>query len=384
MNIQRINSKYKELFDSKPLLIRSPGRINLIGEHTDYNNGFVFPAAIDKEIHFAVAKNDIGIFRFYAYDLSESFELEVSELSRTDTSWANYLLGVIAQFNKLGHDISGIDCVFGGDIPMGAGLSSSAAIENGMAYAINELFDIGLDKMQLTKMAQKAEHEYAGVMCGIMDQFASMHGKKFHAMKLDCRSLEYEYAKIDLKGYGIILFDTKVKHELSSSEYNTRRIECEKGVEILRKYDKNIESLRDVPFRLLQKYKAEFEPVVYRRCKYVIEEESRVKLAFESLHNNDIIGLAALMNHTHEGLRDDYEVSCDELDILYDYAKNSNDIIGARMMGGGFGGCTINIVKEDKIERVIEEMTSYYKNITGIDGQVYKVNIVDGTSIIKI
>ena len=382
MNSNQIVKKFKELFKKEPLLIRSPGRINLIGEHTDYNDGFVFPAAIDKEIHFAVAKNDINMFRFYAFDLQESFEMKVEDLKKSKTSWANYLLGVAAQFKKAGYTLQGIDCVFGGDIPLGAGLSSSAAIENGFVFALKEILDVQVSKIQMIKMAQKAEHEYAGVMCGIMDQFASMTGKKDHAIKLDCRSLEFEYANIDLHDYEILLCNTNVKHELASSEYNTRRKECETGVEILQIYNKNISALRDVSLQLLEEHRDEFAPIVYKRCEFVIKENLRVEKAFSALAKDDIKALGALMYQSHEGLRDDYEVSCKELDFLFDLAKNSEDVIGSRMMGGGFGGCTINIVKKEKVKSFSEEIIRKYTKLTGIEPEIYAVKITDGTGLI--
>ncbi len=382
MNSDLIIKKFEELFKKNPLLIRSPGRINLIGEHTDYNDGFVFPAAINKEIHFAVAKNDINRFRFYALDLHESFEMKVEDLSKSDTSWANYILGVAAQYKKAGYELEGVDCVFGGDIPLGAGLSSSAAIENGFAFALKEILKAPVSKIQMIKMAQKAEHEYAGVMCGIMDQFASMTGKKDHAIKLDCRSLDFEYANIDLHGYEILLVNTNVKHELASSEYNTRRAECETGVQILQKYDNNITALRDVSLSLLQEHREEIDPIVYKRCEFVIKENLRVEDAFSALAKDDIKALGALMFQSHEGLRDDYDVSCKELDLLFDMAKKSNDVIGSRMMGGGFGGCTINIVKKEKMNLFSKSIKNEYAKITGLEPEIYSVKITDGTGLI--
>jgi len=383
MDVTVIKKKFKELYSNEPLMVRSPGRINLIGEHTDYNDGFVFPAAIDKEVCFAVAENSVNKFRFFAFDLNESFELEVADLKRTDTAWANYLLGVAAQYKKAGYTIKGVDCVFGGDIPMGAGLSSSAAIENGFAFALKEIYGIAVSKMDMVKMAQKAEHEYAGVMCGIMDQFASMNGKESNALKLDCRSLDFEYANIDMSDYGIVLCDTKVKHELASSEYNTRRIECETGVKILQKYDKNITALRDVGIELLEAHEDEFDPTVYKRCAYVVNENNRVEKAFAALQKGDIDKFGGLMYQSHEGLRDDYEVSCKELDILFDIAKQSDDAVGARMMGGGFGGCTINLVKRDSIEKFSDEIKKAYKQATGTDTEIHIVKIANGTGVLN-
>jgi len=381
MDIKPIKNKFKELFSENPLLVRSPGRINLIGEHTDYNDGFVFPAAIDKEICFAVAKNNIGKFRFYAFNLNEGFELEVDKLAKTETLWANYLLGVAAQYKKAGYQIKGVDCVFGGDIPMGAGLSSSAAIENGFAFALKEIFGFEVSKIDMIKMAQKAEHEYVGVMCGIMDQFASMNGKENNAIKLDCRSLNFEYANIILSDYVIVLCDTKVKHELASSEYNARRKECEAGVKILQKHNREITALRDVDIELLQKYKIEFEPIVYKRCEYVVKENRRVEKAFASLQQNDMKTFGELMYLSHEGLRDEYEVSCSELDLLFTLARKSGYVIGARMMGGGFGGCTINLVKKKNIEAFSEIIKTGYVQTTGVEPEIHMVKIVDGTGL---
>ncbi|WP_317175592.1 galactokinase, partial [Pontibacter beigongshangensis] len=228
--INRIKEKFQQLYRQEPLLFRSPGRVNLIGEHTDYNEGFVLPAAINKEIYFAVAPNGTQAFRAYSYDLEESATFDLTQVQPSEIGWANYLLGVVAQFQKAGYEIAGFDLVFGGNIPIGAGLSSSAAVECGLAFALNQIYQLGVEKFTLVKMAQRAEHEYAGVMCGIMDQFASMFGKSGHVVKLDCRSLEYEYYPSDMRDYRIVLLDTQVKHSLASSEYNTRRQECEAGV----------------------------------------------------------------------------------------------------------------------------------------------------------
>ncbi len=382
MNTKEIIEKFKTKYSNNPLLVRSPGRINIIGEHTDYNDGFVFPAAINKEIHFAVAENSINKFRFYAFDLKESFEMDVENLAISNTSWANYLLGVAAQFKKAGYNLQGVDCVFGGNIPLGAGLSSSAALENGFAFALNEIFNFKLSKLKLVKMAQKAEHEYASVNCGIMDQFASMNGKKNNALKLDCRTLSFDFATINLENYGLILCDTKVKHQLASSEYNTRRKECETGVQLLQQYNSSITALRDVNLELLEKHKNEFDSIVYKRCKFFVQENKRVEKAFTALQRNDMEALGALLFQSHQGLRDDYQVSCKELDVLASYAQNSKDVIGARMMGGGFGGCTINIVKQEKLKSFSNRITAHYIEKTGITPEIYTVEITDGTGLI--
>ena len=382
MNPTIIKKKFEELFSSTPLLIRSPGRINIIGEHTDYNDGFVFPAAIDKEIVFAVAENNLEKFRFYSYDLRETFSMKISELSKSKTDWANFLLGVAEQFQKAGHLLKGVDCVFGGDIPIGAGLSSSAAIENGFALALNELFNFGESRMQMVKMAQKAEHEYAGVMCGIMDQFASMMGKENQAIKLDCRTLDYEYADIDLSDYRFVLCDTKVSHSLASSEYNQRRIECETGVEVLQKYNKNITALRDVTIKLLQSYKAEFDKIVYKRCEFIVNENDRVSKAAEALTQGNLEYLGELMYQSHEGLSKKYAVSCKELDFFVDIAKKTDKVLGARMMGGGFGGCTINLVKLDDVKSFSTKIKQAYAEKYNKETEIHIVKIAEGTGLI--
>uniref|UniRef100_UPI001A9784FE galactokinase n=1 Tax=Sabulibacter ruber TaxID=2811901 RepID=UPI001A9784FE len=299
------------------------GRVNLIGEHTDYNEGFVLPAAIDKEIYFAIAPNGTQEMRAYSFDLNEKGTFSLEQVEPTQTAWANYLLGVVAQLQKAGHAVPGFDLVFGGNIPMGAGLSSSAAVECGLAYALNHLFGYGVEKMDLVKMAQKAEHEYAGVMCGIMDQFASMFGKRDHVVRLDCRSLEYQYFPFDMREYRLVLCDTQVKHSLASSEYNTRRQECETGVAILQKHYPQIHSLRDVTLEMLAQHQAEFDPVVYRRCTYVVQENLRVEEGCLDLERGDLEAFGQKMFASHQGLQHDYEVSCPELDFLAEKAKES-------------------------------------------------------------
>jgi len=383
MQRENIKNKFVELFKSTPLLVRAPGRVNLIGEHTDYNDGFVLPAAIDKEMIFAIAKNDLNKFRFYAYDLNKSFELDVKDFQKTDTQWANYLLGVLSQFRKLNLTTCGVDCVFGGDIPLGAGLSSSAALEVGFAVGINELFKFGIDKMQLVKMAQKAEHEYAGVNCGIMDQFASMFGKKNHVIKLDCRSLEYKLYPLDLTDYKVVLCDTQVKHNLASGEYNKRRKECETGVAIIKKYKPDINSLRDVPIELLEAHKNEMDSTVYKRGHYVIGENIRLETGCEALLKGDIKTFGEKMHGSHTGLRDEYEVSCKELDFLEALAKKSDEVTGARMMGGGFGGCTINLVKKDSVDIFAKKATEAFKKEFNHEPRIFIASLVDGAEVIQ-
>jgi len=338
------------------------------------------PAAIDFHIDMAIHTNDIKIFRFYSYDYGEYFEMKISDIQKSETHWANYLIGVIAQFNKAGKSITGVDCVFGGNIPLGAGLSSSAALECGFAYGLNELFKTKFEKIDLVKMAQKAEHEFAGVMCGIMDQFASVFGKENQVIQLDCRSLDYKYFSLNIPDYNIVLCDTKVKHSLATSEYNNRRSECEKGVSFIQQYEKDVHSLRDIDKVMLNKYKYGLDPLIYRRCSYVVEENTRVINSCAALQDNKLEILGELMYATHDGLRDDYEVSCRELDILVNFASTQDSVIGARMMGGGFGGCTINLVLKSETERFISSIKQDYLDKTNIELGIYKTKISEGTS----
>ncbi|WP_210463193.1 galactokinase [Rufibacter roseolus] len=382
--VEDIVAKFKKLYKSEPVVARSPGRVNLIGEHTDYNEGFVLPAAINKEIYFALAPNGTQTMRAYAFDLEESGEFDLTNVQRTDIGWANYLLGVVAQLQKANYEVKGFDLVFGGNIPIGAGLSSSAAVECGLAYALNYLYAYGIERFDMVKMAQKAEHEYALVMCGIMDQFASMFGKRNHVVKLDCRSLEYQYYPFNIDDYRIVLCDTQVKHSLASSEYNTRRQECETGVALLQKLYPQVRSLRDVTEQMLERHQDEFDPIVYKRCRYVVQENLRVEDACEDLERGDLVAFGQKMFASHQGLQHDYEVSCPELDFLADRARESDAVLGARMMGGGFGGCTINLVRLDNLDEFTRQMTEAYQQQYNITLKTYVAEIVDGSSLVPI
>ena len=383
MDTKKIEEKFRELYSQTPLLVRSPGRINLIGEHTDYNEGFVLPATIDKQMVLAVARNNTSSCRLYSIDYNESAEFQLSGLKPSSTSWANYILGVVDQLQKAGHAIEGFDCVFGGDIPMGAGLSSSAALECGAAYALIHLFGLEVDKISLVKFAQLAEHTFAGVQCGIMDQFASVMGKENQAIRLDCRSLEFTYFPIKLQNYQLILCDTQVKHSLASSEYNTRRKECEEGVGVVKRKYPEVSSLRDVSLQMLEEVKNQLDQVVFKRCSYVIEENERLLKGCELLERGDIKGFGINMYGSHEGLSLKYEVSCKELDFLVEFTKDKPFVVGARMMGGGFGGCTINLVAVDQKEEFVKSVSQAYKERFDIDLKTYEVAIKGGTSLLK-
>ena len=383
--VKRIIKAFRERFSGEPLAFRSPGRINLIGEHTDYNNGFVLPAAINKEIIIVISENQTDNCNFYAIDINESFSFSLNQIQQSPLEWPNYLAGVVVEFKKRKIPIRGFDLVIGGDIPIGAGLSSSAAVECCLTRALNELFGAGLSVLEMVKLAQKAENNFVGVQCGIMDQFASMMGKADHLIKLDCRSLDYEYYPLHLKEYTILLFDTGVKHSLGSSDYNTRRLECEQGVRAMQKIYPDINSLRDAnPYLVDLCLKGKVADNIYWRCKYVVEENLRVQKGCEDLMKNDIPAFGNKMFLTHEGLSQLYEVSCAELDYLVNKAKEDSRIVGARMMGGGFGGCTINIVDKSAINAIRSEFSEAYKNEFVIELKTYPVELSGGTSAIKL
>lgn len=377
--LSQLATSFQHTFQADPLLIRSPGRVNLIGEHTDYNEGFVLPAAIDKAIYLAIGPRTDDELHFVAQDFNETYQGSLNQLVPTQT-WADYLLGVVAQLRLLGHRLGGFNCVFGGTIPVGAGLSSSAALENAVGFALNELFSLGLDRLTLLKLSQRAENDFVGAKVGIMDMFASMMGRADHVIKLDCRSLEYTYAPLHMDGVRIVLCDSRVKHSLVTSEYNTRRSECEAGVRFLRTYYPEIKSLRDVTMVMLDEHLRDTEPLIYRRCAYVVQENSRLLDGVAALEANDLAAFGQLMYGSHEGLSKWYEVSCPELDILVALAQQQPGVLGARMMGGGFGGCTINLVQEDGLDDFTDLITKQYKAQTGIDAYFYVCKLEDGTS----
>jgi galactokinase len=374
---------FSEISPSQPKLYYSPGRINLIGEHVDYNDGFVMPAAIDKGVYYAIAENQTDIIHFYATDFGEHYSVKIDTI-KSDDGWRNYVLSVVNEFLLLGKNIKGFDCVFGGDIPRGSGMSSSAAVEGGLAFAINEMFQIGLNRVELALLCQRAEHGFPNVKCGIMDQFANMNGKKDHVILLDCKSLEYKYFPLSLTGYKIVLINSKVHHSLASGEYNIRRQRCEEGLEIIKRH-LPVKSFRDIEnVEALEIAKNEMSPKVYDCCRFVVEEIGRTQKAAQLLQQNDISGFGKLMFKTHEGLSKLYEVSCVELDFLVEQAHKFPAVIGSRLMGGGFGGCTINIVAEDGIANFIEDASMEYRQQFDIVPEAYIVETADGTKAIEI
>ncbi|HQS23769.1 MAG: galactokinase [Sphingobacteriia bacterium 28-36-52] len=383
MKTQLAQYFFEQYHHQPTVIVRSPGRVNIIGEHADYNNGFVLPAAIDKAAYLAVSLRDDQEIHLTALDLNEKFSTTVDELKPIgDVSWPNYILGSAAQFLKHGIQLPGFNAVLTSNVPIGAGLSSSAAVECATVFALNHLLKTNIERVAMVAMAQKAEHEYAGVMCGIMDQFASMMGKANQVIKLDCRSLEYEYVPFKLDGIKILLLNTNVKHSLASSEYNTRRLECMQAVEMIQAYHPEVQSLRDATVEMLDQYVLPFNDLVYQRSRFVVDEMERLNQACQFLQDDNIPALGNCMFKTHDGLSRQYEVSCKELDYLVDFVRSRKEVIGARMMGGGFGGCTINLVQEDKIESLINSIKPAYEEAMGLPLDYYIATIQNGTEII--
>ncbi|HWV64567.1 galactokinase [Chitinophaga sp.] len=379
--IQATREQFIHLFEKEPLMVVSPGRINLIGEHTDYNGGFVLPAAIDKKIVYAIALNNTGQCNVHAVFTNETASFQLNDVKPTP-GWINYLMGVVYQLQERGLEVQGFDCVLAGDIPVGAGMSSSAAVEGGLVAALDHIFKYGLDRMQMALIGQKAEHTFPGVKCGIMDQFANLHGKKDQVMRLDCRSLEFEYFPFNFPDYKIVLCNSMVHHSLASSEYNVRRLQCEEGVKAIQANHPAVKSLRDADMNMLNEVRAQLSDKVYDRCNYVIAEIQRVQDATALLKKGDLQQFGELMYATHEGLSKLYEVSCPELDFLVSLAKERKEVAGARVMGGGFGGCTINLVKADKVDEYVSFIKSRYQDQYGKEPEVYVTIIEEGVSVI--
>lgn len=381
---QKLQEIFLEQYAVAPtIIVRSPGRVNIIGEHTDYNEGFVLPAAIDKAAYVAMSLRNDEEIHLTAADINETFSTTVSALKPVgDISWPNYILGAVAQFVKRGVKLPGFNAVLSSDVPMGAGLSSSAAVECATVFALDHLLQTNIDRVSMVGMAQKAEHEYAGVMCGIMDQFASMMGKKDHVIRLDCRSLEYAYVPFKLDGIKIVLLNTNVKHSLASSEYNTRRNECTQAVEWIKAHHPEVTSLRHATITMLDEHVLPKDQLIDQRSRFVVEEIDRLLTGCADLQQGDIAALGKKMFATHDGLSKMYAVSCKELDFLVDFVRNRPEVIGARMMGGGFGGCTINLVKEEAIDALIAAVKPAYEAATGLQLDYYIASIENGTEII--
>ena len=369
----KLRTAFTERFSSNPVFYASAGRINLIGEHTDYNGGFVFPGAIDKYIMTAININGTDKVRLYSVDMNQYTEFGLREEDKPDEQWACYVFGVCREVIKRGFEVKGFDAVFAGDVPLGAGLSSSAALESCFAYALNDLFnDNKISIFELALIGQSTEHNYCGVNCGIMDQFASVFGKKDCLMRLDCRSLEFKYFPFKPVGYKLVLVNSQVKHELVDSPYNKRRESCERVAKTL-----GVETLRDADMSMLEAAKAQISDEDYKRAVYVIGEKQRVLDVCEALEKGDYETVGQRMYETHHGLSKDYEVSCEELDFLNDVAKECG-VTGSRIMGGGFGGCTINLVKEELYDTFVQTAKTKFNEKYGIEPIIIDVVISDG------
>jgi galactokinase len=366
------------------VVVRAPGRINLIGEHTDYNDGFVFPAAIDKAVTVCVALSGSERCELVAQDFAEEVVFDLSGAEGSQHAWMRYVWGMLDGLGLLeaGATRNGFCCVFGGDIPPGAGLSSSAALCTGLGLALNALYDLGLDRAALAKVAQRAEREFAGVNCGLMDQYASLLGRAGHFLQLDCRDLSFEYVPADLGAYRLLLCDSRVKHALADSAYNRRRAECAEGLAAIRQAFPQCASLRDATHAMLHAIEPQVSAEVYLRCKYVLEENQRVITVARALRAGDLATVGACMSATHRGLRDQYQVSCAELDFLVDLALDFPEVLGARLMGGGFGGCTLNLIHGAAIARFQAAASDRFAAAFGSPPLFYEVHIADGGQVI--
>lgn len=386
INLQTINNAFSAVFERKlpTVIVRAPGRVNLIGEHTDYNDGFVFPMALDFQILTAAGKRQDQLVRIYSVDYQKMVEFNLEQPISYDTEerWSNYPRGIVAMLMEKGIRLAGMDLVFSGDIPQGSGLSSSAALEVSVALTLQVLNGFSMNGPDLARLCQRAENSFVGMNCGIMDQFISVMGRKDHALFLDCRTLEYRHIPLELKDYRILICHSGVKHSLVDSEYNKRRQECETGVAVLSQKYPKIKSLRDATLSELNACKNDLDQTVYRRCRHVITENQRVLKSIESLNQNNLVTFGKLMNESHDSLRDDYQVSCFEIDLLVDFARNFNGVLGSRITGGGFGGCTVSLISNSLINDFTKEIKEYYRQKTGIVPNLYISRPAAGASLI--
>jgi galactokinase len=379
MNIRK---QFQQYLGKDSRIAAAPGRVNLIGEHTDYNQGFVLPGAIDKNIYVACTPNGDQLLNMQALEYHEHFSFSLSEMNPVK-GWPTYLLGMIYMMMPDKRLPYGMDLVISGDVPVGAGMSSSAALCSAFGLALNEIFQLGLSRMGIALAAQQTEHRFASLQCGIMDPFASLYGKAGHLMKLDCRSLEYEYIPFDFPGLRIILVNSMVSHSLASSEYNLRRQQCEAGVQILQKYDPSIFSLRDVQMDKLEAHRQELSETVYKRCRFVIQENQRLLDGCDFLKDHNLDAFGRLMYASHDGLSGDYGVSCPESDFLVNTMKELKGVKGARQMGGGFGGCIITIIEKDFVENFVRGIQKKYEEKFSKVPDCYTMNISEGAHILQ-
>lgn len=380
---RRIRRVFEEHYGVPDLIVRGPGRVNLIGEHTDVNLGFVLPAAVDKGIWLALRRRTDDLCRVHAADVAESFETRVAALTRSERGWPNYLLGVYSELAQDGHAPMGVDCVFGGDLPIGSGMSSSAALACGFAFGLNELFALGYDRVALARLGQRAENRFVGVHCGIMDQFASLLGRAGHLIRLDCRDLSADYVPLADPGLVLVLCDSRVRRSLAAGgDYNVRRAQCDAGVAWLRSQHPEVRSLRDVTADMLEAARPQMEPVVFARCSYVLQENQRVLDSCAALARRDFAAVGRAMNESHRGLQRDYEVSCPELDVLAEGAHAVPGVLGSRMMGAGFGGCTINLVWEAELPRFVAAMADVYRHTLRTEPLLHVCRLTAGTEVV--
>lgn len=382
MTVDNVLTAYKKHFTGNPVIIRSPGRINLIGEHTDYNDGFVMPAAINYFTWFAVSPSDMDQVRVVALDVDDYIEYDVNDISNLNSIWGNYIKGVTSQFIISNREIGGFSCVFSGNIPTGAGLSSSAALTCGLAYAVNHIFETGLEIWTLAKMAQTAEQRYAKVNCGIMDQFANLFSEKRKFSLLDCRSLDFKKEFWNADDLELLLIDTKIKHALASTEYNIRKQQCEMAANFIKDVFPEVRSLRDVTLDMIGQCGQVLGETLATKATYIVEENNRVESAFDDLKNGRIAAFGEKMVESHSGLREKYDVSCKELDFLAETVLEYEGVYGARMMGAGFGGCTLNLLEKGVSEHLIVNIGDKYRDTFDAEPEFYTISLENGTCIL--
>ena len=379
--LERIAATYQQQFGQAPeLLVSAPGRVNLIGEHTDYNDGFVLPVAIDKKIIIGGSRRADDVVRLYSLNFGEFQEFSISSLVKQNT-WSDYVKGVVSELLQDGHHLRGFNAVLEGNVPRASGLSSSAAIEVASAFFMAQMFQLSMSGEEMAKLCQRAENRFVGVNCGIMDQFISRLGKLGHALLIDCRDLRYQLVPFEVEGCSIVMCNSNVKRQLVDSAYNERRSQCEEGVRLLKAKLPAIAALRDVTSAQLQAHAALLPPLTFQRCRHVVTENERVMQAVEALNANNIARFGELLNQSHESLRDDYQVSCKELDILVELARSVNGTIGSRMTGAGFGGCTVSLVQDSAVETFRQVIVEKYKERTGITADVYISKAEDGARV---
>ena len=379
MDLQKFKQEFRNAFGREPQVFRAPGRVNLIGEHTDYNEGFVMPAALDFATTAAVAPRRDTKLNVQSRNFGQAVSVDLNGHFTPRHDWSDYVVGVVDQIRRSGHPVSGADILINGEVPIGAGLSSSAAIEVAVGFALLSINGGSVDRKKLAALCQRAENEFVGTRSGIMDQFISCNGQHDHALMLDCRSLEYKLLPLSHSAR-MVICNTMIKHDHTSGEYNRRRAACEEGVAVLKKHVSGIHSLRDVSPQTLEKYRDKLPELIYRRCRHVVTENERVERAAAMLRTDDLKGFGELMAASHRSLRDDYEVSCRELDVMVEIAGRQDGVFGARMTGGGFGGCTINLVEADRVETFKKETGIAYERTTGLKPEIYISSAADGAA----